>query len=179
MPQQIRRTWQIRRMTADQVDRIDEIDVSESGTVVYKWVDGRLTAVAEEWHRGNSYGDGWQSRAASIRAMLGEGGAAVGAFTGGRLVGFGALRYRLADEVAQLQALWVSAAYRRQGIATALTAELFRLASQNGATAVYVSGCPSESAVSFYRRQGFEPTPWLHRELYEREPEDIHMIKRL
>ncbi|MHC4715441.1 MAG: GNAT family N-acetyltransferase [Planctomycetota bacterium] len=165
-------------MRIEEVDRVHEIDVSEDGVVVYKWVDGQVVPVPEEWHRLNSP-DAWDRRAAGVKAKLAEGGAAVGAFDGDRLVGFAAVRYRLADDVAELVGLWVSKGYRRQGIAAALVSELVPLARAAGTRALYVSGMPSEAAQGFYRSQGFEPTVWVHRELYEKEPEDIHMIKRL
>ena len=38
---------------------------------------------------------------------------------------------------------------------------------------------PTESAQGFYRSQGFRPTPFVHTEMYQREPKDIHMIKPL
>jgi ribosomal protein S18 acetylase RimI-like enzyme len=81
--------------------------------------------------------------------------------------------------VAELQALWVSRAYRRRGIATALVERLLNLAAQTGAWAVYVSASPAEAAQAFYGRQGFRPATFVHRDLYDKEPEDIHMIKVL
>lgn len=42
--------WQIRQMAPGEVDRISEIDVSENGDVVYKWVDGRVQPVPEDIH---------------------------------------------------------------------------------------------------------------------------------
>jgi hypothetical protein len=39
-----------------------------------------------------------------------------------------------------------------------------------------VSATPSRSAVGFYRSRGFQPTLDVNRELYERQPEDIHMV---
>ena len=44
---------------------------------------------------------------------------------------------------------------------------------------MYVSAVPSESAVGFYRSQGFTPTQEVDEELYALEPEDIHMTKTL
>ena len=184
--------YHIRQMPSEQIGRIGEIDDSDAGEVVYKWVEGRVQPVRESWRRGRADAEKWKRRTKSIRASLAAGGAAFGAFDGDRLVGFAALRYRLgcphamwglggplADDVALLQALWVGAAHRRQGIATALTRRLIELATDSGARAVYVSGMPSVAAQAFYRSQGFEPAVWVHRELYEREPEDIHLVKQL
>lgn len=170
---------QTRQMSVAEVHRISEIDVSESGDVVYKWVDGRVTAVPEGWQRPRSYGEGWQRRAEFIRARLAKGGMAFGAFDAGRLVGFIALQYELTGDVALLAALWVSRDHRRHGIATALVKAVEQAASENGAKAIYVSATPSRAAQAFYRTLGFRPTVFVHWELYDKEPEDIHMRKEL
>ena len=172
-------SWAIREMHSNEVDRIREIDVSESGDVVYKWVNGRVEPTPEPWHRPADDAARSRRRADSVKARLGKGGVAFGAFDGGRLVGFIVLQYRLADDMALLAGLWVSRASRRKGIATALTGEAIRMAQQSGAKTVYVSACPSQSALAFYQSQGFRPWEFVHREMQEREPEDIHMIKQL
>lgn len=81
--------------------------------------------------------------------------------------------------MAELAVLHVSRAYRRQGIGTRLLTEVLRLAKESGAQSIYVSAAPTGSAVGFYRSKGFEPTIEPHPELYEAEPEDIHMTKRI
>ncbi len=169
----------IRPMKIDEIHRISEIDVSESGSVIYKWVNGNVQAVAENWTRPSSYGDGWKRRADLVRAGLAKEGIALGAFDGEKLVGFVALQYQLEDEVAEIMALWISAGYRRGGLASRLNHDVINAARNTGATSIYVSVCPSESAMSFYRSRGFTPTAFVHRELYELEPEDIHMIQKL
>ncbi len=179
MPQDQAKSWQMRQMTPDEVDRIAEIDVSETGDVVYKWIDGKAVATPERWARPASYGDRWRELARWTRERVLAGGVAFGAFAGDRLVGFIALQYRLAEDVALLAALWVSRELRRQGVAAALTRQVVRAAEESGATAIYVSGAPTESAQGFYRSQGFRPTPFVHMEMYQREPEDIHMVKPL
>jgi GNAT superfamily N-acetyltransferase len=95
------------------------------------------------------------------------------------LVGLAVYRPRLTDQLAQLAALFVSRSHRRQGIAARLTAEACRQAQSDGHAGIYVSAIPSESAVGFYRGQGFVPTLDVHPELYKLEPEDIHMVKEL
>lgn len=35
----------------DLLNQIEEIDVSEHGTVVYYWIDGEVKPVPEEWDR--------------------------------------------------------------------------------------------------------------------------------
>jgi ribosomal protein S18 acetylase RimI-like enzyme len=88
-------------------------------------------------------------------------------------------RPHLTETMAQLVFLHVSHGYRRQGIATRLTAEGTQLARSDGAEQLYVSATPSKSAVGFYRSQGFRLVDKPHPELYALEPEDIHMFMQL
>jgi ribosomal protein S18 acetylase RimI-like enzyme len=159
--------------------RIAEIDLSESGTFVYKYVDGEVERAAEEWHRPRRGPDGWEKHIAYWKTDLERGGVAIGAFDDGLLVGIAVLRYQLTDTMAQLAALFVSRNYRRQGIAARLTREVIRLAREDGARELYVSATPSQSAVGFYRSQGFRLAEQVNEALYELEPEDIHMITAL
>ncbi len=131
--------WTMRILAADEIERVGEIDLSESGNVVYQWIDGRLTATAERWERPRIDPEGWRRRAKGARQALETGGAALGAFDGDRLIGFAAVRYELAGDVAQLAALWMSRGHRRRGIATALVDEAIRLAKAQGARRMYVS----------------------------------------
>jgi ribosomal protein S18 acetylase RimI-like enzyme len=95
------------------------------------------------------------------------------------MVGIAVLRPGLSEGTAQLAGLFVSADYRRMGVAKRLTDEIVRLARESGARWLYVSATPSESAVGFYTSQGFRPTEHPNSELFALEPEDIHMIKQL
>jgi len=174
----------IRQMDRSEIERIAEIDRTEHVTTGYVYEDGRLRAEHVDWRvpRWPMEGDGFsvQAHVEGITRVLDEGGVMLGAFDGqGRLVGFAVLRYRLAEHMAQLDALFVSKAYRRRGIATRLTSRLARLAKADGATALYVSATPSESAVGFYMNQGFRLAEEVNETLYALEPEDIHMIRRL
>jgi N-acetylglutamate synthase-like GNAT family acetyltransferase len=60
-----------------------------------------------------------------------------------------------------------------------LVEEAIAQARRDGAERLYVSATPSESAVGFYLEQGFAPVKEPLPELYELEPEDIHMVKFL
>jgi ribosomal protein S18 acetylase RimI-like enzyme len=103
----------------------------------------------------------------------------IGAFAGDSLVGLAIFRAVLSPGMSELAGLWVSRSHRRQGVATRLAAEVEGLARSAGSTSLYVSATPSRSAVGFYRSRGFRPTLDVNEELYEREPEDIHMVLEL
>jgi predicted N-acetyltransferase YhbS len=75
----------------------------------------------------------------------------------------------------QLQFLHVSKSYRKKG----LGAQLFELARskarERGAMRLYVSATPSENTINFYLRLGCVVTRELDPNLFDLEPEDIHL----
>ena len=174
----------IRQLPASDIDRLAEIDRSETVRVGYTYHDGMLQAREVDWHVPPWFteGDSPHSLQAMVRFCtehLEAGGVLLGALDGDRLAGVAILRYRLADTMAQLAFLHVSRPCRRQGIAARLVEEASRLARLDGAGALYVSATESESAVGFYLSQGFRPTDTPDPALLALEPEDIHMVKQL
>jgi ribosomal protein S18 acetylase RimI-like enzyme len=101
----------------------------------------------------------------------------IGALDGETLVGVGVLTPEVRPEMAQLTFLHVSAGYRREGIATRILQTLIEAAFETGARQMVVSATPSESAIGFYLAQGFLPADVPLPELYELEPDDIHMLR--
>ena len=81
--------------------------------------------------------------------------------------------------MAQLAFLHVSAASRASGIGRRLSDEMDRIARDAGDTRIAVSATPSENTVRFYGRRGYELLAQALPELYELEPEDVHMGKAL
>jgi ribosomal protein S18 acetylase RimI-like enzyme len=168
-----------KRIPQSDVSLIGVIDATESGSVVYYYRDAEVVAEREEWHRPRWSGDEVETHIKSAENVLRKGGVLLGAFVGDILVGFASLLYVLEGDMAQLANLQVSRDYRRRGIATVLVKELLELASEKGAKSIYVSATPSESAIGFYRRMGFDLAEKVNKELYELEPEDIHMTRPL
>jgi GNAT superfamily N-acetyltransferase len=173
-----------RKLDISEASKIADIDRTEHITLGYRYSHGKLEEYPVDWRvpRWSASGEGSHSvagRVKSARATLEQGAEMIGAFEGNRLVGFAVICYQVRANTAQLDALFVSQDYRRRGIAERLTGEIVRLARQDGARRLYVSATPSESAVGFYRSQGFVPTSEPLPELFELEPEDIHMIMAL
>jgi ribosomal protein S18 acetylase RimI-like enzyme len=157
------------------LDRIADIDATEGGTFVYRYEAGRIVKTPEEWHRPRWSEEQVRHHTEAAAAVLEAGGSVFGAFDGDLLVGFATLRPDLEPGTAQLADLQVSLSHRRRGIALRLVAEVLRGAREAGASRVYVSACPSESAVGLYESLGFEVAQKVHPELFALEPEDIHM----
>ena len=170
---------EIREMSIEELDRVIEVDVSECGDIVYYYAQGDIVAQPERWRRPPRSRAEWQTLTDRWQDYLKDGGVFLGAFDGEKLTGFAVLRFNLTPSQAELAGLFVSPAYRRQGIATKLNDEVVRLARGSGAKELYVSATPSRSAVDFYQSQGFILTKEVHPDLYALEPEDIHMVMSL
>jgi GNAT superfamily N-acetyltransferase len=173
-----------RRLVAADLARIGEIDRSERIETLYVQHGSRLEEKAGDWSAPAwfSKGEGEHSVAhqrAECERHLAAGGIALGAFADGQLVGIGVVTPHIRPGIAQLAFLHVSNAYRARGVGGHLSDELERLARDRGDTTMVVSATPSFNTVRFYRRRGFEPMPEPLSELYELEPEDVHMEKRL
>ena len=167
----------------DDLKRIGDIDRSEHITLSYVYKDGELVTETVDWQVPRWLeDDSDHSVAARImewKPLLDAGSVLLGALDGELLAGFAIFRPTLTEAMAQLAVLHVSKGYRRRGIAVQLTAEMCKMAKEAGATSLYVSATPSESAVGFYQSQGFQLAEQVHPDLYALEPEDIHMIKPL
>lgn len=174
----------VRRMGSDELVRIAEIDRSEHVTREFVQRGRVLEERTLDLHVPGWAPDGdgehtIPSHIAAWRPLLERGATLLGAFDGERVVGFAIYRPELQPAMANLAVLHVSRASRRQGVATRLVEEVARLARADGATRLYVSATPSDSAVGFYRSLGFEPTGEPDAELFALEPDDIHMIRVL
>ncbi len=172
----------IRELPHTDLQRIAEIDRSEHVKREFEIQNGKLVSKPVDCHIPNwsddpSHDFSVHTQIRQWAPVLEKGGVLLGAFEGDNLAGLAILRYRLTKNMAQLAFLHVSNGYRRKGIGTRLTEEVIRLARTSGACTLYVSATPSESAVGFYLSHGFQPSKEIHPELFEMEPDDIHMTR--
>lgn len=173
-----------RWMSPSEINRIAEIDRSERVRIGYVLQSGRLEKTSVDWDVPGFYstGEGNHSVYEQLRFVeshLQSGGKMIGAFNDQTLVGVGVITPDIRPGVAQLAYLHVSNRFRRQGIGTHLVQAMIEEALQLGTSSIYVSATPSGSAVGFYTSFGFRLVDHPIPELYEMEPEDIHMIKNL
>jgi len=173
-----------RQVRSHELSRVGEIDRSERIDMIYVQRGVELDAVAGDFSARSwlPEGEGEHSVAHAVEECerwLAAGGIAIGAFADGRLVGIGIVVPHVRDRVAQLAFLHVSDGYRGRGIGGRLSARLERLGRDRGDAVMVVSATPSANTVRFYRGRGFEPTANPLPELYELEPDDVHLEKRL
>ncbi|MDF2630039.1 MAG: uncharacterized protein K0R39_3870 [Symbiobacteriaceae bacterium] len=169
----------IRAIQPGEYDKAREIDVTETGSSIYRMVEGELVEQPLTWRRPPWGEKRYQELIDCWTLAVADGGAVLGAFDGDQLVGEAVFRPRLAEGMAQLESVHISDGYRRQGLARALVAEVIRLARESGHRELYVSAAETRSAVGFYQSMGFVPTATPHPRLYELEPNDIHMTMLL
>jgi GNAT superfamily N-acetyltransferase len=167
-----------------ELSRLGEIDRGEHIDVLYDQHGTQLVARHGSWSASawDPDGHGEHSVEAKVHALqhyVDSGGIALGAFAGGRLVGIGVVVPHLRPGIAQLAFLHVSAPCRATGIGSRLSEQLEQLARTAGDSDIVVSATPSENTVRFYVGRGFQPMAEPLPELFELEPEDVHMRKAL
>jgi GNAT superfamily N-acetyltransferase len=114
-----------------------------------------------------------------LERYVDAGGVGLGAFAGDRLVGIGVVVPHLRPGIAQLAYLMVSAPSRATGIGSRLCEQLDEIARAGGDSDMVVTATPTENTVRFYLGRGFQPMAEPLAELFELEPEDVHMHKVL
>jgi GNAT superfamily N-acetyltransferase len=173
-----------RQLAAADLQRLAEIDRTEHIETTYVQRGTQLEErhgdfSASPWLIENESEHSVASQRAECERYLRAGGTGLVAIAFERLVGIGIMKPHLRPGIAQLAYLYVSDAYRGRGIGGHLSDELEELARAGGDTSMVVSATPSLNTVRFYLRRGFEPMAEPLPELYELEPDDVHLLKRL
>ena len=75
----------------------------------------------------------------------------------------------------QLTFLHISRPYRKQGLGKVLFNKAVERARAMNARKLYISAIPSENTINFYLNMGCIVTRDVDPELFELEPEDIHL----
>ncbi len=170
---------QYRQLDQDQVKFIKRIDRSETVEKVYHLRDNQLVLEDEKFEISN---DWWQSEEVvktirpRVEKIAEEGGYVLGAFDERRIVGMCALDSRFfSKKRLNVDIIFVNRRYRGKGIGKHLMEMLKEEAINREARHLYVSATPSENTVNFYLNLGFKVAKKVEPELFEKEPEDIHM----
>ena len=171
-------------MSRTELSRVVEIDRRERIDVRYDQHGTHLVARRGEWSASAWDPDGHGEHSAddkvhTLEHYVDTGGIALSAFARGRLVGIGVVVPHLRPRIAQLAFLHVSAPSRATGIGSRLSEQLEQIARTAGDSDMVVSATPSENTVRFYLGRGFQPMAEPLTELFELEPEDVHMRKVL
>ena len=175
---------EFRRLGRNELPRVAEIRPDGTYRCALRPAWHELVAWLGDWSSPpwDPDGHGEHSVEAHRRALehyVDTGGIAFGAFASKRLVGIGVVVPDLRPGIAQLAFLHVSAPMRATGIGSRLSEQLDQVARTAGDSDMVVSATPSENTVRFYLGRGFRPMAQPLAELFELEPEDVHMRKVL
>lgn len=174
--------FKIIMMDDSQVGKLQEIDRSEHIDLIYEMKDGQITEITTDYECSNWDKNTLLDIQERYLFELHHGGVAVGAYADHKLVGFGVLAHKfrgINNDRLQIDLMYVSKNYRRQGIGTRIIDELMKEALKRGAKQLYISSTETRSAVSFYKSAGSVITEEIDEELFNKEPKDIHMIIQL
>ncbi len=174
---------QYRQLDQDQVRFIKRIDRGEVVEKVYYMRDGELVLETEHQEISND----WWIREEVVKVLrprvekiAEEGGYVLGAFDERRMVGICALDHHFLNKKRlNVDILFVTRKYRGKGIGTRLMEMLIEEAKIREAKHLYVSATPSENTVNFYMGLKFKVAKKPEPELFEKEPEDIHLELKL
>lgn len=177
-------TLAYRLLTPEELARLGEIDRTERIEAVYVQ---RGTALEEHpapfdvppWSPTGTHPHSVPDQIGFCEWHVSRGASIFGAFDGARLVGIGLVTPHIQPGIAQLAYLHVGHGYRGRGVGRRLVAELERVAREAGDTQMVVSATPAARTVQFYMSCGYAPMAEPLEELFEEEPEDVHLSKRL
>jgi GNAT superfamily N-acetyltransferase len=172
----------LRRLARTELGRVGEIDRTERIDLRYEQRGTKLVERPGDWSSPGWYEEGTgehsvEEKRRALEHYADAGGIAIGAFADEQLVGIGVVVPQLRPGLAQLAFLHVSAPFRATGVGSRLCDELELIARDAGAASIVVSATPSQNTVRFYLRRGYEPMARPLPELYDLEPEDVHMRK--
>lgn len=168
----------IRELRSEELETIWTIDRSEVIEKRYIIQEGILVLKS-------SYADlpGWPPGMPAkytpiLRDCFARGGTFYGAFEGKTLIAVAILDSKFigrGKDRLQLKFLFISRAYRKQGLGRVLFDKVVAKAKAMQAQKLYISATPSENAINFYLNLGCVVTPEPDQALLELEPADIHL----
>lgn len=167
-----------RELSRDEITNVWTIDRSEVIDAAYRLENAVLVLRPVHYDvRGWPPGEA-EKYTPILEACFDRGGWLYGLFDDRRIIGGAVLDSRFIGrnrDQLQLEFLHISCTYRGQ----AWGRQLFGLAKaeaiRRGAKSLYISATPSKHTIDFYLRLGCRVTPEPDAELFEREPEDIHL----
>ena len=168
----------IRELARQEIKQIWSIDRREVIDNVYYLRGGKLLLQPEHYDM-----QGWppgepEKYTPLLYDCFDRGGTFYGAFEDTQLVGVAVLESRFIGEhkdQLQLTFLHVSQEHRKMGLGRVLFERAAEKARAMNASRLYISATPSENTVNFYLRQGCVLARQIDPELFELEPEDIHL----
>lgn len=171
-----------RELTRDEIEAIWSIDRREVIEAIY-YREGEALVLKPEYYDMTGWPPGEAEKYTPLlEASYDQGGWFYGLFDDQRLIGIAVLDTHLIGkdrDQLQLKFMHLSLAYRGQGLGELLFEKATAEARRRGARGLYISATPSENTINFYLRMGCSVSSSPDPELFELEPEDIHLEYQL
>ena len=171
-----------RQLAHDELPKFEQLDRTEQIEHVHYVRKGILVLEAEHWDVPDWSPEEKQRRIRGLQDISEKGATFFGAFDGETLVGMSILGHTpvaTGIDRLNLDGLWVSHVYRGQGVGRTLFSLAAKEAQARGARSMYVSATPSKNTIRFYRAMGCQMANPIDPELFDHEPEDIHLERIL
>ena len=171
-------TMKIRELTRSEIPSIWQIDRSEVSDNIYYLRGGKLVLEPEHYDM-----TGWppgeeEEYTPILLDCFDRGGHFWGAFEEEQLIGVVILESKFIGsqkDTLQMKFLHVSNNFRKQGLGKKLFLLAAEKAKELGAKKMYISATPAENTIHFYMHFGCVLAKEIDPELFELEPEDIHL----
>ncbi len=168
----------IRELQRAEIEKIWTIDRAEVIENIYYFQNGNLVLQPEHYDL-----QGWlpgepEQYTAIFVDCFDRGGTFYGMFQNTDLIGVAVLENKFIGknkDQLQLTFLHISRTFRKQGLGKKLFRKAVEKAQEMNARKLYISATPSENTVNFYINAGCVVTQEIDQELFELEPEDIHL----
>lgn len=167
-----------RELKEDEIDKIAKLDRSEEIYELYEYHNGALALKPHRETVTQFDADELEEMIIRQKKIQKEGGYIVGAFDQDELVGVASVektKRGSSSSYCKMDILYVSRNYRAMKLGYKLLEECKKAAKEFGTQKLYISATPTKNTVDFYLRNGAVLTTELDRELYQLEPDDIHL----
>lgn len=168
----------IRQLSKNKIHKIREIDRAEEIFEFYEYDNGSLKLKSRRISVLQFDPSELEQMMENQLKLINEGGRIIGAFDKEQLIGVASVeRKKRGSQLnyCKMDILYVSKDYRGMRIGQQLLLESKKIGKEFGADKLYISATPTKNTIDFYLQNGAILTSELDKELYELEPEDIHL----
>jgi len=175
---------EFRILKQNEIHLLKQIDRSEKLDGIY-YFEGKNLKLREIDYYMQGFPEGeLEELLERLEVLHNNGGAIFAAFDGEKIAGMTAVENTMRGnekDTMKMDILFVSKPYRGRGLGADLIALVKEEIVKRGGKKMYVSSTESKNTVDFYISQGCRLATELEidPELYEMEPEDIHLILEL
>ena len=169
---------EIRAVKREEIKDILNIDRSEVINQFYYYQNGTLVLKNKYYNIPGWHPNNIERIIKNLFDLYDNGGSFFGLFQEDRLVGVVALECKfIGSDNNQLQVVFlhIDKNYRKKGYGKILMNKAKERAKELGATKLYISATPSKNTVDFYMHLGCKLAIEINPELYQLEPNDIHL----